>query len=127
MDLPAPCRAAISGDGALLWLGPEEFLLLLPGGEIFDRIGAAGVVDISHRNTAISVSGPRATYTINAFCALDLHPAAFPINMCTRTLLGKAEIILWRTATDTFRIEAARSFAPYVWSCLEEARREFLG
>jgi sarcosine oxidase gamma subunit len=27
---------------------------------------------------------------------------------------------------DTFRIEVARSFAPYVWDCLEEARREFL-
>ncbi len=26
----------------------------------------------------------------------------------------------------SFRIEVARSFAPYVWDCLEEARREFL-
>ena len=46
--------------------------------------------------------------------------------MCTRTVFGKAEIVLWRTAAETFRIEVARSFAPYVWACLEEARREFL-
>src|ERR1700692_1890041 len=59
MDVPAPCRAVISGDRALLWLGPEEFLLLLPVGEPFSGIGAAGVVDVSHRNTALSVSGPR--------------------------------------------------------------------
>ena len=85
-----------------------------------------GIVDVSHRDTALAVSGPRAAWAINAFCALDLHPAAFPVGMCTRTVFGKAEIVLWRTAAETFRIEVARSFAPYVWACLEEARREFL-
>ena len=84
------------------------------------------IVDVSHRDTALRCRGPRAAWAINAFCALDLHLAAFPVGMCTRTLFGKAEIVLWRTAADTFRIEVARSFAPYVWACLEEARREFL-
>jgi heterotetrameric sarcosine oxidase gamma subunit len=46
--------------------------------------------------------------------------------MGTRTLLGKAAIVLWRTAADVFRIEVWRSFTPYVWACLEEARREHL-
>jgi heterotetrameric sarcosine oxidase gamma subunit len=84
------------------------------------------VVDVSHRDTALTVSGPLAVWLINGFCALDLQEAAFPIGMCTRTVFGKAEIVLWRTAAETFRIEVARSFAPYVWACLEEARREFL-
>lgn len=127
MDVPPPCRSTIKGDRALLWLGPEELLLLLPDGKILDEIGAASFVDVSHRNTALSVSGPRATYAINAFCALDLHLTAFPVGMCTRTLFGKAEIILWRTSAEIFQIEVARSFAPYVWACLEKARREFLG
>ena len=52
--------------------------------------------------TGIAVSGSRAAWAINAFCALDLHLAAFPVGMCTRTLFGKAEIILWRTAAETF-------------------------
>jgi heterotetrameric sarcosine oxidase gamma subunit len=125
MTLPEPCRVAIGGDHALLWLGPEEYLLLAPA-EIVPMTGNAHLVDVSHRNTALSVSGPRAAWVVNAFCALDLHPSAFPVDMCTRTLFGKAEIILWRTAADTFRIEVARSIGPYVWQCLEEARREFL-
>jgi sarcosine oxidase subunit gamma len=45
--------------------------------------------------------------------------------MCTRTVLGKAEIVLWRTAPDIFRIEVWRSFAAYVWLFLDEARGEF--
>ena len=87
---------------------------------------AGSIVDVSHAMTGIAVSGSRAAWAINAFCALDLHLVAFPVGMCTRTVLGKAEIVLWRTAAENFRIEVARSFAPYVWACLEEARREFL-
>jgi heterotetrameric sarcosine oxidase gamma subunit len=120
---PETCRARMQGGHALLWLGPDEFLLL-----VSEQAGLAvsGAVDVSHRDAALSVSGPRAAWTINAFCALDLHPAAFPVGMCARTLFGKAQIVLWRTDADMFRIDVARSLAPYVWACLEEARREFL-
>jgi sarcosine oxidase subunit gamma len=45
--------------------------------------------------------------------------------MCTRTLFGKAEIVLWRTAPDAFHIEVWRSFARYVLDCLGEALREY--
>ena len=102
---------------------PDEFLLLTSDDTI---PSTANTVDVSHRDTALSVSGPRAAWAINAFCALDLHDAAFPVGMCTRTLLGKTQVVLWRTAEATFRIEVARSLAPYVWAYLEEARREFL-
>jgi heterotetrameric sarcosine oxidase gamma subunit len=120
MVLPEPCRAVVDGDRTVLWLGPDEFLLFAVHCEIH------GAVDISHRDTAIEVSGPRAAWVINAFCALDLDPPVFPVGMCTRTVFGKAQILLWRTSEDTFRIDVARSFAPYVWGCLEEASREFL-
>jgi heterotetrameric sarcosine oxidase gamma subunit len=124
LTLPDTCRAATFGANALLWLGPDEFLLLASD---LAAPSLAGTVDVSHRDTALTVSGPRAAWAINAFCALDLHQTAFPVGMCTRTVFGKAEVVLWRTAVETFRIEVARSFAPYVWACLEEARREFLG
>jgi heterotetrameric sarcosine oxidase gamma subunit len=123
LAIPGACRATVSGERALLWLGPDEFLLLVPEGTESPRL--SGTVDVSHRNVGIDVAGPRAQWVINAFCALDLHHSAFPIGMCTRTVFGKAEIMLWRTAADTFRIEVARSFAPYVWACLDEARQEF--
>jgi heterotetrameric sarcosine oxidase gamma subunit len=123
----AACRSNRSSDRAALWLGPDEWLLLAEGEMELPTTHAAGsVVDVSHRDTALTVSGPRAAWAVNAFCALDLHHSEFPVGMCTRTVFGKAEIVLWRTAADTFRIEVARSSASYVWACLEEARREFL-
>ena len=123
--VPDACRATLSGVRALLWLGPDEFLLLAPEGT--ESPGLSGTVNVSHRDIGIGVNGARAPWAINAFCSLDLHHSAFPIGMCTRTIFGKAEIMLWRTAADTFRIEVARSFAPYVWDCLDEARLEFSG
>ena len=122
------CRASIAGDKAALWLGPDEWLVLAPEDTALPiaAYAPASIVDVSHRSTAIDVAGQRAAWAINAFCALDLHAGSFPVGMCTRTVFGKAEIVLWRTHADTFHIEAARSYAPYVWACLEEARREFV-
>lgn len=44
--------------------------------------------------------------------------------MCTRTIYAKATIMLSRPASDIFHIDAWRSFAPYVWQLLDEARSE---
>jgi sarcosine oxidase, subunit gamma len=41
--------------------------------------------------------------------------------MATRTLLGKAEIILWRTSETSWQIEVWRSYAPYVLTYLKQA------
>jgi len=134
VDFPREaCRAATKGPRAALWLGPDEWLLLAPDGESETlartltealRAEPASIVDISDRQVAIGVSGPNSAEVLNAFNALDLHPDTFPVGMCTRTLFGKAEIVLWRTAPDAFHIEVWRSFAPYVLGCLDEALRE---
>jgi heterotetrameric sarcosine oxidase gamma subunit len=128
-----PGRAVTSRDRAALWLGPDEWLVLAPAESGLARRAAASlgglpasVVDVSHSTAAIEVAGPRAAWCINAFNALDLDLRVFPVDGCTRTLFGKAEIVLWRTAAHVFRIEVARSFARYVWACLEETRQEFL-
>ncbi|MGQ3028233.1 MAG: sarcosine oxidase subunit gamma family protein, partial [Ferrovibrionaceae bacterium] len=49
---------------------------------------------------------------------------AFPVGVCTRTLFAKAEIVLWRTDAQRFRVEVWRSFAGYLWGLLDEIRRE---
>jgi sarcosine oxidase subunit gamma len=128
------CRARANAQRSALWLGPDEWLLIAPDGEMPAlaawmedalRETAGSIVDVSDRNEGIEVKGAKAAEAINGFCPLDLDPAAFPIGMCTRTLFGKAEIVLWRTAAETFRIEVWRSFAPYVRGCLDEAAREY--
>ncbi len=128
------CRAAVAGTHAALWLGPDEWLLLAPSDErdaIEDhgraRVGTLphSMVDVSHRQTALRIAGPRATTVLAGGNPLDLDLVAFPVGMCTRTILGKAEIVLWRKGPEDFHIEVWRSFAPYVWNFLREHMREF--
>ena len=129
-----PCRALAHDGRAALWLGPDERLLLAPvtlGGEIAHLLEQAlrdiphSLVDVSHRQTALEVSGPHSTAVLNAGCPLDLDPRGFPVGMCTRTVLAKAEIVLWRTGEDVFHLEVWRSFNTYVSGFLAEAAREY--
>jgi sarcosine oxidase subunit gamma len=123
--------AAATAPVAALWLGPDEQLLLgAEGADIATALEPAlralphSLVDVSHRQTALQVSGPHATRLLSTGCPLDLDLASFPVGMCTRTVLAKAEIVLWRTSEHVFHIEVWRSFAAYVSEFLAEAARE---
>jgi len=131
LQLPASaCRAAPDGERAALWLGPDEWLLIAPEASAASLAAALraalqalphSLVDVSHRQIALALNGPEAATLLAAGCPLDLDARAFPVNMCTRTVLGKAEVVLWRTGTQQFRIEVWRSFAAYVCAFLAEA------
>jgi sarcosine oxidase subunit gamma len=134
LDVPVN-RGSRSGERAALRLGPDEWQLCGPEHEaaaMTREIGSGlvgvrhALVDISHRHVGLSVSGPQATQVINGGCALDLSPAAFPAGSATRTLLGKAEIVLakWEDRP-AFEIDCARSYAGYVRDFLLEAAREW--
>jgi sarcosine oxidase subunit gamma len=127
------CRASVHGSRAALWLGPDERLLLGDDASAADTSGRlaqalAGqphaLVDVSHRQLGLTLAGPHATIVLANGCPLDLDPQAFPVGMCTRTVLAKAEIVLWRIADDGFHLEVWRSFAAYVSAVIAEAARE---
>jgi sarcosine oxidase subunit gamma len=126
-----PCHAATSRGRGALWLGPDEWLILAPLGDpvaptLVEAMQghAHSLVDVSHRQCALELKGTASANALNAGCPLDLDDDAFPIGMCTRTVLAKSEIVLWRVAADTFRFEVARSFVPYVRAFLLEAARD---
>jgi len=121
-----PKTSSTSADGRIaLWLGPDEWLVIDDKvGGLMEACSASGALhsatDVSHRNTAIIVSGPGAQAALNAGCSLDLSPKVFPVGACTRTLLGKVEVVLLRISDDTFRVECWRSFASYAFEMLSE-------
>jgi len=132
LSMPA-CRASIAATRAALWLGPDERLLLGEASSAIETVSRLrqalqqqphSLVDVSHRQVALAITGPQAATVLAAGCPLDLDPAAFPVGMCTRTVLAKAEIVLWRRADDSFHLEVWRSFAAYVSGVLAEASRD---
>jgi sarcosine oxidase subunit gamma len=127
-----PLTASIvhAGPRAALWLGPDEWLLLAEEGAAADLLAALGaalgtepasLVDVSDRYHGLDLQGPAAPVLLREGCPLDLDDGAFPPGRCARTVFAKAEIVLWRTAADRWRIEVARSFASYLLALMREA------
>ena len=137
-DLTGRINTAITAGGRrAARLGPDEWLLMAPPGDddaLTDAIGRAleghhhALVDISHRNVSIVVSGTQAPIVLNAGVALDLDDTVFPAGSATRTVLGKAEIVLLRPGADRrYHVICWRSFVPYVQGFLEEAAQDVNG
>ena len=124
------CRANGAGGRHALWLGPDEWLVLAPtdNAEVLTAaLDAAmahaphALVDVSARQIGLTLSGAAAAEVLAAGCPLDLDAEVFPVGMCTRTVLAKAEIVLWRTEATIFHLEVWRSFSAYVRGILEVA------
>jgi sarcosine oxidase subunit gamma len=123
-----PKTSAAKGERVALWLGPDEWLIIDaegtdPLGDCAKAKALHSAVGISHRNVAISVIGANAAATVNSGCPQDLSLEAFPVGACSRTVFGKSEIVLYRTAADAFRVECWRSFSDYVFTHLSEGAR----
>lgn len=124
------CRANTAGNRAALWLGPDEHLLLAPAADmqlVVADLDAAlsgvaySLVEVSQRQVAVQLNGADACTFLSTGCPLDLDPAEFPVGMCTRTILGKAEVVLWRRGIEEYHLETGRSFSDYVLGWLREA------
>lgn len=132
LPLDAPINTVgTDGEVWIVRLGPDEWLVGGPEadadllqGRIHEALAGLphALVDVSHRNVGIDVSGRQAAAVLNAGCPLDLSETAFPSGSATRTLLGKAEIVLIRAAAaPLYRVECWRSFSTYVHGFLNEA------
>ena len=120
-----PKTSSAKGSRHALWLGPDEWLVIDeaadPMGDCVKVKAAHSAVDVSHRNTAITVSGPNAADVLSAGCPQDLSLEAFPVGACSRTVLGKIEIVLYRTGAEDFRVECWRSYSDYAFAFLADA------
>jgi sarcosine oxidase subunit gamma len=115
-------RARDDGARVSLRLGPDEWLLLGDGTALAEALAGqpASLVEVSDRNVGLDLSGPMIAAILNSGCPLDLGDAAFPTGMVTRTVFGKAEVVLWRRA-EGWRLEVWRSFGDYVGRYLAQA------
>ena len=130
LDLPKKPGQSNSKAGlSALWIGPDEWLIIDEKNPVEKLMSGkesaqTSVTDISHRNVAFLVSGEGAENTLNAAAPRDLSLEAFPVGCASRTIFGKAEVVLLRTGGTSFRLECWRSFAPYVWDLLVDGAQD---
>jgi sarcosine oxidase subunit gamma len=135
--LPAQAgEVAESGNLLILWLGPDEWLLVGQEGSaeaIQDTLTEAlagehaAVVDVSAHRTILDVTGPMARELLNKGCALDLHPRSFGAGNCVQTMLARAGVILVCRCAEapSYWVIVRSSFADYLADWLADAASEY--
>jgi len=120
----------------LVWLGPDEWLVLAPSearaGETLralrEALGGtfAAVTDVSGGQTVIRVSGRHARDVLAKGCPVDLHPRAFGPGRCAQTHIAKSAALIRQVdETPAYDLVVRRSFADYLWRWLEDAAQEY--
>lgn len=136
LALPREPNRIVDGEGrSILWLGPDEFLVVSePRGEMALaealrqalRDHHAAVTDVSDGRTTIEIAGRHARDVLAKGCGLDLHPRVFASGKCAQTGLAKARILLRQIdERPSFEIFVERSHAEYLWLWLKDAAREY--
>ena len=126
-----PNRCVFHGDLAVIWLGPDEWLVVTPPGreeELLDALAAGGVAvtDVSDQSTVIRLSGPRAREVLAQGCALDLHPRSFAAGSAAQSRIGRVRTTLWQVNDQPgYDLLVSCSFAAWLWSWLADAGGEF--
>lgn len=133
-----PLASAEWEEGAALWLGPDEWMLV-GDGDAMARLGQrlhdalAGkhhqLVDVSDYFTVIELAGAPAWQALSKATTLDLHPRAFPAGMVAGGTFGHALATVWRPRGEggrpAFRLFVRWSMADYLWCLLAECGREW--
>ncbi len=123
--------ASLRSQRQLLWLGPNEWLLKVQGGE-GEAIEAAlrtdlqgqhfSVVQVGSGNTTFSMQGAASADLLSRGCPLDLHARSFPDGALAQSHIAKANVtLLCLKAGQSYEITVRRSFADYLFSWLCEA------
>lgn len=125
-----PNRVATTGALRVLWLGPDEWLLVAEGKapDLLPRLERAvaglraAVSDLSSSRAIIELSGAGARDLLAAGCGLDLHPRAFGAGQCAQTLLARVPVILDQLDdAPRYRLLVRRSYARWLVDWLIDA------
>lgn len=142
LGAPLPAAGAFTqgrtrfGDVQVLWMGPEEFLIISPDGTDIDVQVAidswlggrwAAVVDVSAQRTTVALSGRHARDVLGHGCSADLHPQVAPTGTCIATLLAQTGIVLQVLDAEAgdFQLLVRSSFAGYFAAWLADAAAEY--
>ncbi|AQW70291.1 MULTISPECIES: sarcosine oxidase subunit gamma [Pseudomonas] len=134
LELPVALTVVANGDLSLQWVGPDEWLLIVPGGQevaIEQKLRDAlegqhiQVVNVSGGQSLLELRGPNVREVLMKSTSYDVHPNNFPVGKAVGTVFAKSQLVIRRTAEDTWELVIRRSFSDYWWLWLQDASAEY--
>lgn len=129
---PGRGEAKLQGEKGILWMSPDEALVLVPHAEAGAALGAMRkdlkgthhlLADVSDARAVFRVTGAAAREVLAKLTPADLSPAAFGPGQVRRTRLAQAAAAFWMTGEDAFEVVCFRSVARYVFDLLKTSAR----
>ncbi|MGH8434199.1 MAG: sarcosine oxidase subunit gamma [Pseudomonas sp.] len=134
LELPGALGLVSQGDTSLQWMGPDEWLLIVPSGQELaaeQRLREAlaeqhhQVVNVSGGQTILELSGPKVRELLMKSTSYDVHPRNFPVGKAVGTVFAKSQLVIRHTGEETWELLVRRSFSDYYWLWLQDASQEY--
>ncbi|MEP3918355.1 sarcosine oxidase subunit gamma family protein [Ascidiaceihabitans sp.] len=128
--LPETGQANTDGAHGIVWMSPDELMVLCPYDAVADTLAAmhktlgathALAVDVSDARACLRLSGANAREVLAKVAPVDLRPAAFTAGMFRRTRIAQIPAAFWMPEEDVFQIICFRSNAKYLFDVLTVA------
>ncbi|MGV9363994.1 sarcosine oxidase subunit gamma [Amycolatopsis sp. NPDC003731] len=128
VPLPGACTFTSGNDVEILWMGPDEYLVLAEPGRQAELEAALSrecdaVVDVSAQRNVYRLTGSHAAEVLAHGCSIDLEVS--PPGTCVQTLFARTGIVLM-VREDGYTILVRQSFSDYFRAWLADASLEYV-
>lgn len=131
-DVPAQLGATSGKGGAVLWMSPDEILIVMPYEGVDGAIESIREKLVGTHHLVADVSDARAFFrlegtsgqirdTLAKVTPADLRPNALPVGVVRRTRLQQVAAAIWFASETQAHVVCFRSVAGYVFDLLRNA------
>lgn len=135
LELPGPGEATGGQGTGILWMSPDELMILCAHGEADALVASlsealagvhALVVNVSDARTVVHLSGEGRLIreVLAKLSPADLRASALPPGQVRRTRLAQVPAAFWFTGEDEAVVVAFRSVGAYLFGLLNKAAEE---
>ena len=132
MNVPCiPNTVTVGNDKSLLWLGPEEWLLIVSDSEeerIASELSFSAVIEsmvaivVSDHYSVITIQGSETVDVLAQACSIDLHPKKFSTGQCCRCAFARTTAIVRPLDSQgTYELIVESSYEQYTKDWLKKA------
>ncbi|MEM9755117.1 MAG: sarcosine oxidase subunit gamma family protein [Pseudomonadota bacterium] len=128
--IPGPRRILSDGAVSLMWMAPDELLVLCPVAEVparlsrlSDTLGSAPhlAADVSDARVIFDVTGQGWREVLAKLTPADMHPDVFVAGELRRSRLAQIPAGFWMEGAGSVRVMVFRSVAQYAEDLLRNA------